>query len=474
MAHQVIYGPPGTGKTRTLIEAVGAHLAASPGHYAMLCSHTKAAATTAVERWGKRSGRLDVQTIHSFCFREMKLSRSQTVDDAKLRYFVEQFGLDLDDGGDGKQYVEVMSFARSVGISPEESYEKSKRPGSLNHFRAFVESYNKWKTQFGYVDFTDMLATYSTKAKKMTGHTLLAIDESQDLTPLHWDVVHRFMGNNPQCQVIVAGDDDQCIYSYTGALPHGAELFAQKYNAEVRVLEQSYRVPIAIHDLAQAIAVRIKRRVKKAYLPRPEMGWHTTLGDFERFREFVVPNMKDTLILYSDRFIRQDMVEPVLMDIGVPYESLSGFPAPLQSKAGQAIRVAHKESPTDEDYKTLKRGLNERGIEVFKAIGPEAVCDKIRERDYRLLNYHWSIEDYLRRVQWTDSPVRVRISTIHGAKGMEASSVHLVTGQSNSAVDQSFKDPDSSHRLFYVAVTRAAEELVIYQGDNAYEMPRLP
>ena len=66
----------------------------------------------------------------------------------------------------------------------------------------------------------------------------------------------------------MAGDDDQAIYRWAGAdvdhfinLPGGAE-----------VLEQSYRVPAAIHALAEKIASRIQNRFPKVYRPRQEQG----------------------------------------------------------------------------------------------------------------------------------------------------------------------------------------------------------
>ena len=469
--HKVIYGPPGTGKTRTLITMLQEHLAIAPGHRALFCSHTKAAASTAVSRWGKESGRLDIATIHSHCFRSMGLSMSQTVDDSKVKFFVSQFGMDLDEGTDAKSYMEIIDFSANLDIPVSEGYNRSSRPGTMGHFLAFAKSYDSWKKQFGYVDFSDMLALYPTRVNKSTGHTLLAVDEAQDLTPLHWRVVEHFMKLNPKCPVIVAGDDDQCIYSYTGAVPHGAEEFAEVHQAEVKVLGQSYRVPQKVHALATEISGRILRRVPKVYHARPAEGIVQEWGDFQ-WGHSVGRADRDTLILYSDRFIRKEMVEPALMDRGVLYTSLSGFPAPIQTKAGQCLRIAHNGTATDEEIASIRRGLSDHGRAVWDTVGPEAVLDKLKSNDFKLLaKFHWSLEDYFRRVNWRD-PVNVRISTIHGAKGMEAQDVHLVTAQSDAAATQSITDPDARHRLFYVGVTRASERLYLYGGDNSYEMPR--
>lgn len=465
--HWVLYGPPGTGKTRSLIEAVGKHLAGAPGRYALFCSHTKAAAQTAVERWGAKTGRMEISTLHSFCFKQLGLSRNQTVDDAKLEAFVEQFGMDMEEGGEGRQYMEIIAYAGSVGISIQDSYDRSTRPGSVAHFLSFFGSYVRWKAEFGYVDFTDMLARYAETAKKPTGHTLFAIDEAQDLTPLHWRVVEKFMQLNPDCRVLVGGDDDQCIYTYAGAMANGAAIFADKHGAGTRVLDQSYRVPRRIFDLSQHVIARVDSRVDKVYRPRDAEG---VISYVDRgFDEFDAAAGNDILVLYSDRFVRREIVEQVLHDKAIPYIAVSGFPSPWQSKAGQALRVAWARDESDEAVKTLKRGLNERGLEVFKAVGPGPVSERLRSGDHSLISVHWSVEEYFNRVDWRDTP-RVRISTIHGAKGMEAEQVHLVSGQSGAAVDHSFREPDAPHRLFYVGVTRASEQLCIYPGDNNYEL----
>lgn len=465
--HWVLYGPPGTGKTRSLIEAVGKHLAGAPGRYALFCSHTRAAAHTAVERWGKATGRLEISTLHSFCFKQLKMSRAQTVDDAKLDLFVEQFGLDMDEGGEGRQYMEIISYAGSTGISAISSYERSTRPGTLPHFIAFFTSYTKWKNEFGYVDFTDMLQRYADTAKDPTGHTMLAIDEAQDLTPLHWRVVEKFMELNPRCRVLVGGDDDQCIYTYAGAVHDGAANFADRFSAGVRVLDQSYRVPRSVFQLSQMVIGRVGSRVEKAYNPRDEEGRviHVARG----FEDFADATGEDHLILFPDRFIRKEVVEPVLHDLAIPYLAVSGFPSPLQSKAGQAMSAAHKERIEDADITTIKRGLTEKGLSIFKAVGPGEIVRQLKNRDLSLVSVHWSAEDYFNRVDWTATP-SVRISTIHGAKGMEARQVHLISGQSGAAVDHSFREPDAAHRLFYVGVTRAAETLSVYPGDNNYEL----
>lgn len=460
----VIYGPPGTGKTRMLIEETAGYLASRPDARILFCSHTRAAAMTGIERWGQKSGRIDIQTLHSFCFRTMKYGRDQTVEGPKLEHFVEGFGLDMEDGGDGKRYVEIINYAGSCNLDPMEAYMASSRPGNARHFESFSTSYLDWKKQMGYVDFNDMLRGYL-KHNDTSGYNLLVVDEAQDLTPLQWQIIRRFLKLNAGCKAYIAGDDDQCIYSYAGAYPHGMDEFATDTNAKVIVLEKSHRIPKAVHTLAEGVISNVERRVAKAYQPREEQGEIIPMGYAD---EMKIDPAKDTLVLYADRYVRKD-VEQHLIDLRVPFTATGGFPAPLQTRAAQAIKACHNGNMSEQDIETMRRALHTQGQDVYRVVGPEMVAQRIREGDYSLLKMHWSIADYLAGIDWS-APIKCRISTIHGAKGMEAEDVHLVTAQSQSAVEHSLRDPDAQHRLMYVGVTRASQRLFTYEGDNAYNL----
>ncbi len=67
----------------------------------------------------------------------------------------------------------------------------------------------------------------------------------------------------------------------------------------------------------------------------------------------------------------------------------------------------------------------------------------------------------LRRGTKLNAEPKITLSTIHGAKGGEADNVVLLTDLSPAAFGQFQKDPDDTHRLFYVGVTRTREILYI-------------
>jgi len=463
MKANVIYGPPGTGKTRRLIEVLNNK--ATPG--TMFVSHTRAAAFEAVNRFGANNTRgVDIQTLHSWCFKALSMSKAQTVDDAKLTEFTEAFGLDMSDDGEGRKYVDLMSFARAKQVSPIEAYHKyTSHPGTFAEFNTFVTSYAAWKAKFGYKDFSDMLEDGSKLKRSPRPIPMLFIDEAQDLSRLHWAVVDNIIRLNPNIEVIIAGDDDQALYSFAGADPHLMDDFGNRHGASVEVLGQSYRVPQKVHEVATQIIERVERRVPKQYAPTSEPGRVERAGGPY---DIVITPGADSLILYGDRFTREE-VEAGLLDMVVPYTALGGMPAPLDTKAGRALRLAEKFDGSQEAANHIVSCLNPKGKAIYDTIGIDAIVDKLHSRELSIVNVFWKHEEYLHAVDVKSEP-KVRISTIHGAKGMEADEVHLVTAQSQAALREASINPDSQHRVYYVGATRARHNLFIYEGEQSYEI----
>jgi len=113
------------------------------------------------------------------------------------------------------------------------------------------------------------------------------------------------------------------------------------------------------------------------------------------------------------------------------------------------------------DIDTLKDkfGLNTES-EWYEAL------DELGDRDVKkILKLIESGEDL------TKNP-RIKISTIHGVKGNERENVVVTTELSGAAFEEYQKNPDDTHRLFYVACTRTENNLYIIepQTKKAYDI----
>ena len=61
---------------------------------------------------------------------------------------------------------------------------------------------------------------------------------------------------------------------------------------------------------------------------------------------------------------------------------------------------------------------------------------------------------------------RIRISTIHAAKGGEADNVILLTSMAQRTYRQYQEEPDDEQRVFYVGMTRARQRLILVDANN--------
>lgn len=472
--NRIIYGPPGTGKTTTLLGCMRDHVK-HPGRRTLFCSHTRAAAQEALSRWPvEQIAAVDIQTLHSFCFKQLKFSQAQTVDAPKLKDFGEEFGIDMmEEDSLGRGYLDVLNLSQALCVSPEAGYERSWRPGSPAHYKAMVDSYLQWKSQFGYVDFNDMLTMALDRMHAIPTYTQIVIDEAQDLTPLQWKVARRIRDLLPRAEVIVAGDDDQCLFAWSGAHPAGMTQFGDEMAADKHVLSQSYRVPKAVHALAQKIIVKVRDRVEKKYLPRDFPGLVTRFPDSGPLHEFL-SHTRDSMVIHSDKFVRRE-IEPILKENGYVYNNINGTASPLNTRAGKALQVAARFGysdieASDELLSALKSGLNAYGQQVWDHVGAHTVYDRIRRRDLQVLSAYNSHFEYFQTVDLTKDP-NIRVSSMHGAKGLEAADVHLFLTLSSAAWSHAAEHPEHLDRLIYTAVTRAREKLFIYDGPDAYELP---
>ena len=65
----------------------------------------------------------------------------------------------------------------------------------------------------------------------------------------------------------------------------------------------------------------------------------------------------------------------------------------------------------------------------------------------------------------TDDP-RIKLSTIHAMKGGEDENVAVYTGTTQACIEGNH--PEDEHRVFYVAVTRAKQNLYLIESDKKY------
>lgn len=417
-----IFGPPGTGKTRRLVELADRATQAPDVKNPVYLSYTRAAAAEAVSRLTQGHA-VRASTIHSMAFNALGMNRAGVVDFRKMQEFSRQTGIPfkgMEDGSDevqeGDEYMTVLQYANNRMINIDEAYDLQHRPGTWPRFSMFIDAYADWKKAFGYMDFDDMLYHFiAMPSVNMKRHGVVFLDEAQDCSPLQWKAFNLVCAHAEH--VFIAGDDDQAIYEWNGANPHGMIEFTEEHDGKITVLDQSHRVPRSALGLAAAKCLdEISKRVPKEFKARDAQGTITEYGDFINIDVTEFDNEGGGMVLVRDRF-KLDEVKKEFNRSMIPYRVLGGH-SPWVSKVAEELRKGNK---------------------------PEIPA--IWREFYRQADLN--------------RPVLCTLSTIHQAKGRENKRVLLDLTLPTRALLDLQTNRDAELRVMYVALTRVSEDLIL-------------
>jgi DNA helicase-2/ATP-dependent DNA helicase PcrA len=398
-----------------------------------------------------------------------------------------------------------------------------------------IRAWRSYKGEHGIVGFADMLERVQQRSLvPYVEH--LVIDEFQDITTLQYDVYDEWRPHMES--VYIAGDDDQVVYAWQGADPN---LLLDEAVDEDVVLPNSYRLPSRILHVVNREISHLEKRQDKDLNPRTEGGTveavrNPSMVELVRNVRRTIEETDDegetVMILFRARYqLFQFMDE--FIDTGIPFTSLTDmrmWTDRLQDYASGIQKVDADEELTVLEGRRLAEmladsafGTGERD-DLFDAL--DAVAEDHEEEDpdlaeiyvesdvitehapfipgpgnagdmlTRVSNFQErSVDQYFSGDYVGMDPDRVRVGTIHSAKGREADHVFVATDLTEKVVEQmaasveeddlppgveftKHSSPvpvltDNERRVFYVGMSRARERLVLMENlvDGAPTLP---
>ena len=490
-----ILGPPGTGKTTRLLNYAQTFIKLGTpidkiGYFAF----TKKAATEAKERMLDQNPKLSekelkhFRTLHSLAFWKLGMKKSEVMQDEHYEDIGRSLGIEVTVYSEGQEktgfvdsdseYFNIINAARIKEISIEDEYNTGMYAYELDKNLLYIlrDELDNYKESYHLKDYTDMIERFN-EAELCPKYDVVFIDEAQDLSPIQWKMFEVLKKNSKH--VILAGDDDQAIYGWAGA---DVKRFQQEPAKEI-VLPKSYRVPRLVQHIADNILSRIsdERRIKKEWEARDEEGgiyFGTSLEDvpLEEGKWLV-------LARYNDKLIK---LKPILREMGIYFE--------YKNRKSYKTRLYTSIQNFTRWTKGSKLSISECR-DLFEYFGREFPKNEERMYDLKEFGYtptqQWFevfetepedslyLRDMLQSGEKLSKEARVKLSTIHAAKGGEADNVLLIldtTKTIREAIEKSQDKEDEENRVWYVGVTRTKQNLYIMAAkkeDQGYDIESL-
>ena len=457
------FGPPGTGKTYKLISRAKAYVRIGvPLDKIAYFAFTKKAAEVARKRMPVADKDLYYfRTIHSFAFDQLGLNTKRVMQPSdyekigkdlnlRVKYYdkynkEEIFYLNSD-----SPYFQIIGKAINRDVSPREEYDRNEHNSKeikwhiLKNISDNLKEYKKVKKK---LDFNDMINQLLLK-DDLPKFKVIFIDEAQDLSPLQWKLFDKL--KNYADDIYLAGDDDQAIFAWAGA---DVDRFINE-PAKEKVLKYSKRISKAVQESSVVPLTNIiGLRKLKQYYPRDYEGISERINNLDQIdltqgKWLILTRTISRLVKMTKELRKRNLYHYTnkgksfivrLYNASVNYNSWC-----------RGIELDEKEIKDIEEYTGLKQKNWDNTTDWFDAF-KDANLD---EKEY--------IKSMLDNGEDLDKEARIKVSTIHAAKGGEEDNVILcldIGDKIKKAIKRSQAKHDEEHRVWYVGGTRARNNL---------------
>ena len=494
MSTRKIYGPPGTGKTTRLINYVKTLIRfGTPIDKIGYFAFTTKAAEESIDRMLKafpKYSQKDLKyfrNLHSLAFTLLGMKKSNVMQDEHYEDIGRKLGIEVNIFSNGEdktgfvdsdsEYFNIINAARIKENTVEEEYNTDLYSQDIDKHQLKIlnDEVNNYKKAYDLVDFTDMIERFNV-SKLCPKYDVVFIDEAQDLSPIQWRMYDILKKNSKH--IILAGDDDQAIYGWAGA---DVKRFQDEPAKDI-VLPQSYRVPGAVQAIANNILNRIPdhRRIKKNWKPRKDI--LLPIVEYISSVEDAPLHLGDWLILARTNYRLKNLV-PQLRERGLYFEikNRKSYKARLYRSVQDYSRWTNGDLLSLSECKDLFEFL-----ELDKELKDERMYD-LKEFGFSFTDLWYEvfkadpeeclyIREMLRHDEKLSKDPRIKLSTIHAAKGGEANNVLIIldnTKKIREAIEKDQDKYDEEQRVWYVGVTRTKQNLYIMAAkkeDKGYDI----
>lgn len=474
---KVLLSQAGSGKTRRLIDEVSKELETRRPEEIAFVTFTRKGAEEGLHRvCSKLMLEPDelpyFRTLHSLTFHALNYKANQMFGRLDQRKFNKAYGYNVNrcEVDTGKvqptrdtKYLDFYDLERSGALTSRQLVEADIE---LGYYHQLVRNYEEYKAQQCLVDFFDCLIKYVQSGDSLPVRVAM-VDECQDITALQWRVIDKAFARAEK--IIVAGDENQSIYSYSGARPDFLIALAKKFPVEH--LSVSYRIPQSVYRLAKAVVNFIGDKTDKPFEPCPgnPEGSVEQISSLDRLKNFINTEDIETDKDYTPWFIlaRNNcfLEEPkkLLEENLIPYWTADGF-----FMGGEIMqRLKDYEGFKLEGYSNqAKKEKFQKKFGIYDFSLPFTETNLFTEgRKWVYASYieKYGLEKLKEMCSWNP---QLLVSTIHHVKGAEADNVAILLDATRKTKGNVYRDIDEELRVLYVGITRAKLNLYLVDSKN--------
>ena len=523
----VVIGPPGTGKTTFILNKIEEYIQQEVkiDEIAFFSFSNKAvdeAKQRAADRFKIPANQLEnFSTLHSFALRQMSLTREYIMSKNDWRNISNVLRININVSNDDdsffnsydEKYIHLIEKAKRRDISLDDAWAMFAQDIVKHKLDYIAKGLQEYK-DYGYEnftdgvtgfmvkdvgpkkDFTDLIADY-VKSDRVKQFKVVFFDEAQDMSTIQWKMAEKIWKAAETSYI--AMDPNQAIYTWADADVSKA-LEVKEDAKELIVLDESKRVPRKVWEVVNRVEEQINNSEDIEWRPAQRDGQ----VEFIRNIYHLDMSQGSWLIMARTRSIREDL-EEMLVKKNVFFRVKmrdNKYRYSIKSQERNAILTwkdltIYKNSVSlkmiENMYKVLGKDFVTRGYkkivsEQRKALPDKKVSFDELKNDYGLvadINQSWvevmttlntETRAYLENLESRGEDIgkepRITLSTIHQQKGGEAENVIVSLDIGKMAYDDYKKNPVNEHRLFYVAFSRAKENLYIMTptGREAYRV----
>jgi DNA helicase-2/ATP-dependent DNA helicase PcrA len=366
-----------------------------------------------------------------------------------------------------------IDWACSQALTPDE-YRNGSGRGRVGAAQAgkvaqLHQSYIAYKRRRGLLDFDDILVECTEllgndHAFRDAQHWVFRhffVDEYQDLNQTQFDLLRAWVGE--RTDLCVVGDPDQAIYGWNGADAQHLINFCTDFpSAGTEVLTTNHRSQPQIIRSANAVLGRTSTEsdlevVEKQFPTTASFSdeWEEALGISRYLREERLP---------ETRWSRHAVLARTNEQLQVISRALNQFQVPHRLRGqGGVLKLPEAQEVIDQ-LCSAGNELATLAADLFDEFdhGPQ---NRVAELAVQYASEHMHADgsgfrDWLRTLRPGDLDTEgdgVDLVTFHAAKGLEWPFV-VIAGVENGLVPIRPDDPEE-RRLFYVAISRAQQQL---------------